>query len=371
VVKRVAAEIVDMTTIRRTLWASSVAVLIAAKASALGAEIPAWFTADERVYATVYANVAPAVVNISNIQFRNRSMFFDFESQEVPAGTGSGFLWDEDGHIVTNYHVVQGTEMGRGKIMVSFRNGKTAPAKLVGTEPRKDIAVLRVQIPDELNARPIPVADSSEVMVGQLAIAIGSPFGLEQSLTRGVVSALGRAIPGVGGPTIRDVIQTDAAVNPGNSGGPLLDSRGFLMGMNTAIYSRSGASAGISFAVPSNTIRRIVAQIIKYGRVKQPGLGVQLFKDEVAESLGVEGVVVMSVAKGSGADLAGLKGTKRNQNGEIVWGDVIVRVNNSAVSNYDDLYNALEKHQIGEDVEVSVLRGRQMKKLTIRLGEVQ
>jgi S1-C subfamily serine protease len=349
----------------------SLMCIVGFSAKAAEPELPSWFTSDEKVYATVYANVAPAVVNISNIQFRNRSMFFDYESQEVPAGTGSGFLWDEDGHIVTNYHVVQGTEMGRGKIMVSFRNGKTAPAKLVGTEARKDIAVLRVKMPEDLNAKPITVADSSQVMVGQLAIAIGSPFGLEQSLTRGVVSALGRAIPGVGGPTIRDVIQTDAAVNPGNSGGPLLDSRGHLMGMNTAIYSRSGSSAGISFAVPSNTIRRIVTQIIKYGRVKQPGLGVQLFKDEVAESLGVDGVVVMSVAKGSGADLAGLKGTKRNQNGDFIWGDVIVRINNSAISNYDDLYNALEKYQIGEDVDVSVLRGKQLKKLTIRLGEVQ
>jgi S1-C subfamily serine protease len=350
-----------------------VAGLAFCSAASQGAEveIPSWFTAEERNYAVIYARVAPAVVNISNIQFRNRSMFFDYESREVAAGSGSGFLWDNDGHIITNYHVIQGTEMGRGKVSVSFRNGKTVQAKLVGAEPRKDIAVLKVKVPNELNAQPLPVADSSQVLVGQIAIAIGSPFGLEQSLTRGVVSALGRSIPGVGGPTIRDVIQTDAAVNPGNSGGPLMDSRGQLIGMNTAIYSRSGSSAGISFAVPSNTIRRIATQIIKYGRVKQPGLGIQIFTDEQAANVGVEGVIVMSVLKGSGGDLAGLKGTKRNQNGDIILGDIIVKINNDSISNYDDLYNALERYEIGQEVEVSVLRGRQIKKLQVRLGEVQ
>jgi S1-C subfamily serine protease len=333
-------------------------------------EIPAWFTPEERNTTSIYAKVAPAVVNISNIQVQKRATLWDFQTIEVPAGAGSGFLWDESGHIITNYHVIQGAENGRGKIMVSFRNGVLSAAKVVGVEPRKDIAVLRVKMPADLAATPIPVADSSKLMVGQIAIAIGSPFGLEQSLTRGVVSALGRSIPGVGGRTIRDVIQSDAAVNPGNSGGPLLDSRGYLIGMNTAIYSKTGSSAGISFAVPANSIKRVVNQLIRFGRVRQPGLGVSIFKDEVAESIGVSGVIILEVAKGSGADASGLKGTTRNANGDIIWGDTIVRINNEAINNYDDLYNALEKYQIGEEVEVSVLRNGRLVKFKVRLNEV-
>jgi len=332
--------------------------------------LPTWLTPEERNNVSVYARVASSVVNISNIQFANRSNIFESETVEVPAGVGSGFLWDANGHIITNYHVIEGSERGRGKLTVSFRNGKTVDARIVGAEPRKDIAVLKVTLPADLGAQPIPVADSGAVLVGQTAIAIGSPFGLEQSMSRGIISALGRSIPGVGGPTIRHVIQTDASVNPGNSGGPLLDSRGHLIGMNTAIYSKSGSSAGISFAIPSNTVQRIATQIIRFGKVKQVGFGIEVFRDEVSARLGVDGVVVMNVAKGGGGDLGGLRGTKRKTNGDIIWGDVIVRINNAAIANYDDLYNALDLYEAGNEVEVAVNRQGKMTTLRIRLGEL-
>ncbi len=332
--------------------------------------LPSWLTPEERNNIGVYARVASSVVNISNIQFASRSNIFESQTVEVPAGVGSGFLWDSSGHIITNYHVIEGIERGRGKLTVAFRNGKTVDARVVGAEPRKDIAVLKVVLPADLGAQPIPVADSGQVLVGQTAIAIGSPFGLEQSMSRGIISALGRSIPGVGGPTIRHVIQTDASVNPGNSGGPLLDSRGHLIGMNTAIYSKSGSSAGISFAIPSNTVQRIAAQIIRFGKVKQVGFGIEVFRDEVSARMGVDGVVVMNVAKGGGGDLGGLRGTKRKGNGDIIWGDVIVRINNAAIANYDDLYNALDQYEAGIEVDVAVNRQGKMTTLRIRLGEL-
>jgi S1-C subfamily serine protease len=253
--------------------------------------------------------------------------------------------------------------------MVAFKDGRTAPAKVVGAEPRKDIAVLQVEVPAGFDYTPFSVANSTELLVGQKAIAIGSPFGLDQTLTRGVISAVGRQIQGVGGVTIRDMIQTDASINPGNSGGPLLDSRGFLIGMNTMIYSQSGASAGIGFAVPSNTIIRIATQLIRYGRVQQPGLGITPLNDAVAERFGLRGVVLYDVARGGPADHAGLRGTRRMRRGYQL-GDCIIAIDGRPITNYDSLYTALDSHRIGDSVRVTYVRDGQRRDADIRLTDM-
>lgn len=332
-------------------------------------EIPAHFTPDERRNVKVFNQVSAAVVNISTTTLRAVG-FFSARVTEVPAGSGSGFVWDERGHIVTNYHVVQDAIESKGKLSVLFKNGTTERARVVGFEPKKDIAVLKVKLPKDLRIKPIPVAKSAEVMVGQTAMAIGSPYGLDQTFTLGVVSALGRTIDGVGGVTIKGVIQTDASINPGNSGGPLLDSRGYLMGINTAIYSRSGASAGIGFAVPSDTVSRIVTQLVRYGRVKQPSLGVSVFEDHIARRLGIEGVIIGDVFKGMGAERAGLRGTLRDPRGQIVLGDVILRIDGQKISSFDDLYSNLEKKKIGAVVVVEIMRENRRLKFKVKLMDV-
>jgi S1-C subfamily serine protease len=306
---------------------------------------------DERNTIDIFSRISARVVNVSNLRYA-RVGFFSFDVTEVPAGTGSGFIWDDNGYIVTNYHVIQNAD----RLTVSFKNGKTLPARIVGAEPRKDIAVIRVKLDGQHSFQSMPLADSSKLQVGQKAVAIGSPFGLDQTLTKGVISALGRSIPGVGGVQIRDMIQTDASINPGNSGGPLLDSRGYLLGMNTMIFSESGTSAGIGFAVPSSTINRIVTQIIKNGRVVQVGIGIEHFDSNINRQLNIEGVIVRAVTQGSSAALAGLRGTHRTRNGEIILGDVIVGVEDKKIRSYDDLYNAFESLQVGEKVRVSFIR---------------
>lgn len=311
---------------------------------------------DERNTIDIFTRLSERVVNVSNLRYA-RVGFFSFDVTEVPVGSGSGFIWDQNGYIVTNYHVIQNAD----RLTVSFKNGKSLPAKIVGAEPRKDIAVLRVK-PEGLEGfQPMALADSSRLLVGQKAVAIGSPFGLDQTLTKGVISALGRSIPGVGGVQIRDMIQTDASINPGNSGGPLLDSRGYLLGMNTMIFSESGSSAGIGFAVPSATINRIVTQIIKTGRVVQNGIGIEHFDSTINRQLDIEGVIIRSVSPQSTAAKAGIHGTHRAATGEIILGDVIIAVEDKKIRNYDDLYNAFENFQVGESVKITFLReGRRM-----------
>lgn len=311
---------------------------------------------DEKNTIDIFTRISARVVNVSNLRYA-RVGFFSFDVTEVPVGSGSGFIWDENGYIVTNYHVIQDAD----RLTVSFKNGKTLAAKIVGAEPRKDIAVIRVKPEGMKGLEAMPLADSTKLQVGQKAVAIGSPFGLDQTLTKGVISALGRSIPGVGGVQIRDMIQTDASINPGNSGGPLLDSRGYLLGMNTMIFSESGSSAGIGFAVPSSTINRIVTQIIKTGRVIQTGIGIEHFDSTINRQLDIEGVIVRSVVAGSTAAKAGIHGTHRTATGEIVLGDVIVGVEDKKIRNYDDLYNAFETFQVGESVKITFLReGRRM-----------
>jgi S1-C subfamily serine protease len=305
---------------------------------------------DERNTIAVFREAAASTVFVT--QTKAVTDYFGGVTEEVPSGTGSGFVWDVDGHIVTNFHVVKDAQ----SLSVTFRDQKSYPARIVGVEPRKDVAVLKVDAPREA-LRAIGVPKRLELEVGQKTVAIGNPFGLDHTLTTGVVSALGRQVQGIGGVTIRDMIQTDAAINPGNSGGPLLDSSGQLIGMNTMIFSRSGSSAGIGFAVPASTISRVVAQIIKSGRADQLGLGIQLDPSgRIERQISIKGVAVVSVPDGSPASKAGLKGLTRTPRG-LLLGDVIVQIGESKVENYDDFYNALDLRKPGEKVDVVVRRG--------------
>jgi S1-C subfamily serine protease len=282
---------------------------------------------------------------------------------EVPAGSGSGFVWDQNGHIVTNFHVVDGARA----LTVRLEGEKSFEAKVVGAEPRKDIAVLKINAP-KAELVPIRVAPAKAALeVGQKAIAIGNPFGLDHTLTTGIISALGRQVDGAGGVTIRDMIQTDAAINPGNSGGPLLDSSGQLIGMNTMIFSKSGTSAGIGFAVPSATIARIVPQIIKSGKVEQVGLGIQLDPAQRLERRsGIRGVIVTGVIPGGSAEKAGLRGLTETDQG-LVLGDVITGIDGTRIDDYDALYNTLDGKKAGEKVKVEVLRNKEKVQVDLEL----
>ncbi|HVJ88196.1 MAG TPA: trypsin-like peptidase domain-containing protein [Labilithrix sp.] len=305
---------------------------------------------DERNTIDVFKACAPSTVFVT--QTRVMVDYFAGVAQEVPAGSGSGFVWDDAGHIVTNYHVVDGAR----SVSVTFHDQQTFEAKVIGLEPRKDIAVLKVEAPGKLLV-PIKIAKATQLEVGQKAIAIGNPFGLDHTLTTGVISALGRQMQGAGGVTIRDMIQTDAAINPGNSGGPLLDSTGQLIGMNTMIYSKSGSSAGIGFAVPVATIARIVPQIIKTGRAEQLGLGIGIDPMQKLERrLGIKGVIVLAVPPDSPAAKAGMRGVVQSGRG-IALGDIIVAVDDKRVETFDDLYSILDTHKPDDIVKVKVVRG--------------
>ncbi len=321
-------------------------------------------TEDEENTIRVFKAVGPSAAFVT----QKREVFDYFAGRvEVPAGSGSGFVWDEQGHIVTNYHVIRGAQ----SLTVTLQDHSSHDAVVRGAEPRKDIAVLKIEAPEEKLQPIAKPAQRLKLEVGQKAIAIGNPFGLDQTLTVGVISALGRSVDGVGGVTIRDMIQTDAAINPGNSGGPLLNSQGQLIGMNTAIYSKSGTNSGVGFAVPVSIIMRIVPQIIRTGKAEQVGLGVRVDNDQRFErQLGVQGVAVISVQEGSPAAAAGLRGMTLERHG-IVPGDIIVGIDEERIKNYDDLYNTLDKHKPGDKVSVRVLRGKQVTTLNIELIRVQ
>jgi S1-C subfamily serine protease len=289
------------------------------------------------------------------------------KATEVPSGAGTGFVWDDDGHIVTNFHVT----LDARSLTVTTQDQKVYPASVVGTEPRKDIAVLSIKIPKgTLKPITLPAADY-KLEVGQKVIAIGNPFGLDHTLTTGIVSALGRQVDGIGGVTIRDMIQTDAAINPGNSGGPLLDSAGKLIGMNTMIFSKSGASAGIGFAVPVDTIRRVVPQLIAKGKVEQVGFGIRIDPQaRVERRLGIAGVVVLEIIPNSPAQKAGLRGLTQTDQG-VTIGDVIVGIGDQRIKNYDDLYNYLDTKKVGEKLKLKVLRENREIETQIELVIVQ
>lgn len=317
-------------------------------------------TEDERNTVSIFNDAAPGTVYVTQNQ-----VIRDWRTSratEIPAGSGTGFVWDRSGHIVTNYHVIDGGT----SLTVTLYNQKTYPARLVGGEPKKDIAVLKIDAPaSELTPIRLP-DDGYTLSVGQKAIAIGNPYGLDHTITSGIISAMGRDQPGYGGVTIRDMIQTDASINPGNSGGPLLDSGGRLIGMNTMIYSKSGASAGIGFAVPFSTIKRAVPQIIRTGHVQQIGLGVSILPDSVSQQYGIKGVIIRAVAENTPAAKAGLKGLSTSSRGTFI-GDVIVGIDEKTVSNYDDLYGILDSHQPGDKVSVKIRREGQIQTVPIEL----
>ena len=286
---------------------------------------------------------------------------------DIPVGTGSGFIWDDAGHIVTNFHVVQN---GSGGAKVRMWDHETYDAEVVGVAPNYDLALLRINAPAS-KLRPIPVGESANLQVGQKTFAIGNPFGLDQTLTTGVLSALGRTIQAVTGRPIEDVLQTDAAVNPGNSGGPLLDSAGRLIGVNTAIYSPSGGSAGIGFAVPVDTVNRIIPQLIAQGKVVRPFMGVRIsdpIGQQITQRMGVPGLLVMVVEAGSPAERVGIQGTRTTPDGSrIIPGDVIQAVNGKPVKNSDELYAALERRKPGDEVTLTLYRNKQTRDVKVKL----
>ncbi len=303
---------------------------------------------DERNTIDIFRNAAPSVVYITSIALRRN--LFSLNVQEIPQGTGSGFIWDKQGRIVTNYHVISDAN----RLEVTLADRSSWKAVLVGAAPDRDLAVLQITAPAD-KLRPIVVGESKDLLVGQKVFAIGNPFGLDQTLTTGVVSALGREITAATGRTIHDVIQTDAAINPGNSGGPLLDSAGRLIGVNTAIFSPTGASSGIGFAVPVGEVNRVVPQIIAKGKLIRPGLGITLANRRLTEELGLEGVLILKVLSGTTAEKAGLRGTSQVRDG-LVLGDVIVAVNGKKVVDYDTLRDELERHEVGTEVVLTLLR---------------
>jgi S1-C subfamily serine protease len=324
--------------------------------------IPAGLLEDERNTIELFRKTARSVVFVTNTALQ-RDLFMNVH--EVQQGSGSGFIWDAEGHVVTNFHVVQGGT----RFSVTLAEGTVYDATVVGVEPNKDLAVLRIQAPRSALVALEP-GRSNELVVGQKVLAIGNPFGLDQTLTTGVISALGREITSVAGTTIQDVIQTDAAINPGNSGGPLLDSRGRLIGVNTAIMSASGSSAGIGFAVPVATVLRVVPQLIETGHVKRAGLGITFFADNLTRRWGVKGVVIRDVIAGSAADRAGLQASEVDRAGRVHIGDVIIGIDDAKIETYDDLYLALDQHQAGDQVTVRVLRDDRETSIKLRLQEL-
>ena len=322
--------------------------------------LPEGLSAEERRDIDVFRRASDSVVFITN--YTRQIDFFSFDAVETPSGTGSGFVWDKEGHIVTNFHVIEdGT-----KFSVTL-NDAEYDAVLVGAAPDKDLAVLKV---DASAGRlvPLTVGRSGDLVVGQRVLAVGNPFGFDHTLTTGVVSGLGRELRSPSGRRIRDVIQTDAAINPGNSGGPLLDSSGRLIGINSAIFSPSGASAGISFAVPVDTVSRLVPQLIRYGRIKQPGIaGATLVSDAIARANGIEGVAIYQVEDGSPSDAVGLAGLTLTRSRRPRLGDVIVSVDGKKVSGQQDLFDAFEAAGVGATVKLSVVNGRTDKRREVRV----
>jgi S1-C subfamily serine protease len=319
---------------------------------------------DERSTINLFRQASPAVVNITAIGVERD--LFTLNLYQIPQGTGSGFVWDTNGDIITNFHVIQNADAAQ----VTLADQSNWKARVVGVAPDKDIAVLRIDAPAS-RLHPIPIGTSKDLQVGQNVYAIGNPFGLDQTLTTGVISALNREIESVTRRPIQGVIQSDAAINPGNSGGPLLDSAGRLIGVNTAIYSPTGASAGIGFAIPVDSVNRIVPELIRSGKITRPGLGIQIADEQIAQRLGVTGVLVVDVARGGAAAKAGIQPTRRDAEGRLRLGDVITAIDGKKVESANDLYLALEKYKVGEAVTVSMLRNGKTVQTRVMLEAVQ
>ena len=319
-------------------------------------------TEDETNTTEVFSGASPSVVYVTSTALRRQ--MFSLNVLEIPQGAGSGFIWDDSGLIVTNYHVVARAN----KLTVTLSDQREFEAQVVGLAPERDLAVLRLTDPPE-GLVELPLGDSSELSVGRKVLAIGNPFGLDTTLTVGVVSALGREIQSPSGRKIRGVIQTDAAINPGNSGGPLLNSLGQLIGVNTAIYSPSGASAGIGFAIPVNTVREVVPQLIAYGKILRPILGIERASDQWIRRNQIEGVPIVRTYRGFPADDAGMVGARRGNRGEILLGDIIVEVDGQTITNNDDFLSAMERHRVGDTVEITTIRGSSKQSFAVRLTE--
>ena len=320
---------------------------------------------DEKGTIELFQRLSPAVVNVTNLTLRRD--LFSRDVTEVPHGTGSGFVWDGEGHVVTNYHVIA----SNSAVDVTFAGDtKAYRARVVGMAPQHDLAVLRLVDPPRKSFAHIELGESANLLVGQRVLAIGNPFGLDQTLTTGVISGLGREIRSPTEHRIADVIQTDAAINPGNSGGPLFDSQGRLIGINTAIVSPSGAYAGIGFAVPVDVLKEAVPLLIRSGVVVRPGLGVATLLDSEARMLGIEGVGVRTVEPGSAAARAGLRSARQLRDGSYSI-DVIVAVDDDQVRSRADLLDALSKHAVGDEVLLTLRRGAQAERVRVELQALE
>ncbi len=312
---------------------------------------PTELSPEEQATIAVFERATRSVVFIANTAMQRDP--WSFNLFEVPQGSGTGFVWSRQGHIVTNYHVIYGADA----ITVTLADRTDYKAKVIGADPDHDLAVLQVQAPESA-LQPVSIGNSQSLRVGQKVLAIGNPFGLDHTLTTGVVSALGRTIKSMSNRTIEGVIQTDAAINPGNSGGPLLDSGGRLIGVNTQIMSPSGAFAGIGFAVPVDTVNRIVPELIKHGKLIRPGLGISLVPDAMARRWGIKGVIIGKVGRGSIAERIGLHGARETVGGRVELGDIIVAVDGKAVETIDDLMDLMEQHKVGDEVTIEYVRGK-------------
>ncbi len=332
------------------------------KAISTSQEIRNDLNSDEKATISLFEKAAPSVAFITTSNYLRD--YWTRNITEIPRGTGSAFIWDQKGHIITNFHVIQGAD----RAQVTLADQSNWEAKVIGVAPEKDLAVLQIEAPNK-KLFPIPVGTSEDLLVGQSVYAIGNPFGLDQTLTTGIISALGREIKSVAGLPIRDAIQTDAAINPGNSGGPLLDSSGRLIGVNTAIYSPSGAYAGIGFSIPVDILSWVVPQLIEHGKLMRPTLGVELASTQAMNRLGEDGALVLNVVKNSPAEAAGIRPTTRNRYGEFDLGDIIVGINNEKIKSRNDLLLALEKYQPGEKIMVRVKRKKEFLELELTLDK--
>jgi S1-C subfamily serine protease len=330
---------------------------------------------DEKATIALYRKVSPSVVHIETLLLE-RSSPFSFNVQQVPEGTGSGFVWDKQGHIVTNFHVIkqqnQDTPAPRIQVTLVDRTGTiNRRATVRGYSQDKDLAVLQItDVPGDVLV-PVDVGSSADLQVGQKAFAIGNPFGLDHTLTTGIISALNRTIGSTNDRPIKGVVQTDAAINPGNSGGPLLDSSARLIGVTTAIYSRSGEFAGIGFAIPVDEVNRVVPQLIAHQRIVRPGLGIVPASDKQARQARVSnGVLVLSVLPDGPAAKAGIQGTRYDQDGDLVLGDIITAIDDKPVQKQSDLFDALGEHNVGDTVKVKILRQGQGQTVDVKLEAV-
>ena len=350
-----------------TVCATAAALLcsVLSQAAEQSVDYLSFSTDDEANTTEVFQKASPAVVFVTSTELRRQR--FTRNIMEIPRGAGSGFVWDaESGLVVTNYHVVAGAD----RLTISLEDETSFQAEVVGLAPERDLAVLRMIEPPD-NLAELPIGDSSELSVGRKVMAIGNPFGLDTTLTVGVVSALDREIQSPSNRTIRGVIQTDAAINPGNSGGPLLNSLGQLVGVNTAIYSPSGGSAGIGFAIPVNTVSEVVPQLIAFGKIMRPVLGVELASDRWLRRYRVEGVPIVRTYRGFPAENAGMVGARRGSRGEIILGDVITAIDGERVVNNDEFLSAMEQHRVGDTIEIVTTREGQERRFSVELSEIQ